>query len=99
MSSPRGRAFLTSVIVAALAALLAPSQVEAGGELELAVRSGRADVVSGGDALVELVLPAGVALGDVRVDADGRDVTAAFAERAEGRILGVVEGLTLGENT
>jgi hypothetical protein len=58
------------------------------------VLSNRADVLSGGDALVELT---GVSDG-FRVDVDGRDVTAAFARRASGRVLGRVEGLALGAN-
>ena len=58
------------------------------------VLSNRADLLSGGDALVEIL---GVTDG-VRVDVDGRDVSNAFARRANGRVMGRVEGLALGQN-
>jgi hypothetical protein len=60
--------------------------------------STRADLVSGGDALVEVVVPSGVA-GSVRVTLNGADASSAFARRADGRITGVVGGLTAGTNT
>ena len=62
------------------------------------VLSNRADLISGGDALVELVLPEGVAAGQVRVDVDGRDVSSAFALRPDGRFVGLVENLREGTN-
>lgn len=68
------------------------------GEVSLKVLSNRADLLSSGDALVELLLPAGTALSDLKVDVDGRDVTPAFALRGNGRVMGVVEGLSVGTN-
>jgi len=67
---------------------------------EIRVLSNRADLVSGGDALVELVLPARAKAdpADVRVDVDGRDVTSAFAVRADGRFYGLVTGLADGQS-
>src|SRR5215510_6478487 len=67
---------------------------------EIRILSNRADLISGGDALVEIVLPAKAKAkpGDVRVDVDGRDVTSAFAVRADGRFYGLVSGLVDGEN-
>jgi len=62
------------------------------------VLSNRADLVSGGDALVEVVLPAGTDPASVRVDDDGRDVTSAFALRPDGRYYGLVTGLDNGRN-
>lgn len=61
----------------------------------------RADLVSGGQALVEVVLPGMAKAGyaDVRVTRNGEDVTAAFAVRANGRYMGLVQGLALGANT
>lgn len=57
--------------------------------------SNRADLVSGADALVEVIAddPAGI-----EIDIDGRDVTDAFVARADGRLLGLVDELALGEN-
>lgn len=66
--------------------------------LSLAVLSNRADLISGGDALVEVVLPTGIEVSAVRVSVAGRDVTNQFALRANGRYQGVVTGLALGEN-
>ena len=69
-----------------------------GGLPELNVLSNRADLVSGGDALVQVVLPGRVDPSTVRVSVDGRDVTSAFAVRAGGAYEGVVTGLANGAN-
>lgn len=61
--------------------------------------SNRADMISDGDAYVEVVLPVGASASGVRVDLDGTDVTNKFAVRANGRMLGVVTGLKAGANT
>lgn len=60
--------------------------------------SNRADLVSGDDALVEIVLPAGVDVSQLAVDLNGVDVTAQFAQRSDGRTLGLLSGLSLGSN-
>jgi len=64
-------------------------------ETEIRVLSNRADLVSGGDALVEVVPapPAGTI-----VDVGGSDVTGRFAVRANGRYIGLVTGLAVGDN-
>ena len=67
-------------------------------ELGLRVLSNRAELISGGDALVEVVVPDDVDPDDVRVEVDGRDVTSAFALRADGTFSGLVDGLALGAN-
>jgi hypothetical protein len=64
------------------------------GDVRIEVLSGRGDLVTGGDALVRVVLPAGATAKGLRVDDDGRDVTAAF----KGRLEGLVTGLSLGKN-
>ncbi len=61
--------------------------------------SNRADLVSGGLALVEVKLPAGAAAAQLRVDLDGSDVTSSFTTQASGRTLGLVGGLKTGANT
>ncbi|MES0875251.1 DUF6351 family protein [Sinimarinibacterium thermocellulolyticum] len=63
------------------------------------VLSNRSDLISGGDALVEVRLPDGAAVEDLRVSLNGADISAAFARRANGRVMGRVEGLRVGENT
>jgi hypothetical protein len=77
--------------VLALTALLAVAE-PAFGATEIKVLSNRADLISGGDALVE-VTPAGA-----RVDVDGRDVTGDFAVRPGGRYMALLGGLKDGAN-
>jgi Tannase-like family of unknown function (DUF6351) len=69
-----------------------------GGPPAIVVLSNRADLVSGGDALVEVVLPGRVDPSTVRVTVNGRDVTSAFAVRSNGRYEGLVTGLAVGAN-
>ena len=87
------------VLAAAAAALLAGCGGSSAPLLELRTLNNRADFVSGGDALVEVVLPAGAAASALKVDVDGRDVSSAFAARADGRVTGLVTGLANGANT
>ncbi len=61
--------------------------------------SNRADLISGGSALVEVKLPASVSSASLKVDRDGTDVTSAFSTNASGRIIGLVTGLKNGANT
>jgi Tannase-like family of unknown function (DUF6351) len=67
-------------------------------DLELAVLSNRGDLLSGGDALVEVELPKKVKPSSVRVSLNGSDVTSAFAVRGDGRFVGLVTGLREGRN-
>jgi hypothetical protein len=62
------------------------------------VISDRADVISAGDALVSIELPAGVDPSTVRVTDNGRDVTSQFATRPNGLFEALVTGLDLGPN-
>ncbi|WP_119157267.1 DUF6351 family protein [Caldimonas tepidiphila] len=64
----------------------------------IAVLSSRADLISGGDALVEIRLDPSVSPDAVRVELNGSDITAAFARREDGRYLGLVQGMALGGN-
>ena len=60
--------------------------------------SNRADLVSGGDVLVEVKLPPIGAASSLKVDVDGVDVTSAFTTRSDGRTVGLVTGLKNGAN-
>src|SRR6266480_753791 len=61
--------------------------------------SNRADLISGGDALVEVRVPKSVALNAVRLSLNGHDVTGAFTANAAARTLrGLVSGLVEGRN-
>src|SRR2546421_3376247 len=85
---------LLAVVAIVMAAVAdAPAPARAADRFDIAVLSNRADLISGGDALIEIVLPAGVDPARVRVDVDGRDVPAASGVRPNGRYMGLVPGL------
>jgi Tannase-like family of unknown function (DUF6351) len=86
--------------VAALAAFatLWAGSAQAGGTLSVRVLSNRADLISGGEALVSVALPPGTQPASVKVTAGGRDVTSAFAMRPNQSYEGLVTGLALGAN-
>jgi len=87
-------AMLLAVVAIVMAAVAdAPAPARAEDRFDITVLSNRADLISGGDALIEIVLPAGVDPARVRVDVDGRDVTAAFGVRPNRRYIGLVTGL------
>lgn len=86
------------LVVASPFMLGAVAIASAGTAPNVVVLSNRADLVSGGDALVEVVLPAKTNPSKVRVDVDGQDVTSAFARRTDGRFYGLVSGLKVGPN-
>jgi hypothetical protein len=102
MTTGRRRAPATLLAALAVVMLLptapATAQPPADGQVEIRALSTRADLVSGGDVLVEVVLPAGVDTAHVRMTVDGRDVTDAIAVRSDGRMVGLVEGLDVGRN-
>lgn len=64
----------------------------------LRVLSGRPDMVTGGDALLELASADGKALGDVRVRVGDEDISERFYALDDGRRLARVDGLPLGES-
>ena len=102
----------TAVVAAATCAVIAftptvaaaapgPS-ADASGHLKILVLGNRADLISGGDALVEVLLPPGADASRLRVvlatDQGQRNVSGAFARRANGRVLGLLEGLPVGRS-
>ena len=93
-----GRIVWVLMAAAALGSCGGDSRVQSGAALEIRVLSNRADLVSGGDALLEIVLPKNATAAGLRVDVDGRDVTTAFAERADHRVTGLLTGLKDGAN-
>ncbi len=70
----------------------------ASASVQIRTLSNRADLVSGGDALVEIVLPKPEFAQALRVRVGARDVSDAFALRADGRVVGLLTGLAIGEN-
>jgi hypothetical protein len=69
-----------------------------GGLLKAVVLSSRPELVTGGDALIKVSVPPGVNLARVSVQLNGIDVTSSF-KPADGGMLGLVGGMSLGENT
>jgi len=86
-------------VLGALSALLAaPGAAAASRAPTIEVLSSRADLVSGGDALVAVDLPRGVKASRARVMVGRRDVTKAFSIRPDGRWVGLVDHLRLGRS-
>jgi Tannase-like family of unknown function (DUF6351) len=85
------------LVVLLLAAAVAPA-LAAPPNMVIDVVSNRADLISGGDALVEVVPPPDVNTADVRVSLNGTDVTGAFAVRGNGRFMGLLVDLLVGDN-
>jgi hypothetical protein len=92
------RYLISAAVLAATISTAAPPYAAAAGMggIDISVLSNRADLISAGDALVRLKLPAGAT--KLRVTDDGRDVTSAFAPRPNGHIEGLVTGLDVGPN-
>jgi hypothetical protein len=88
-----------ALAIVALAAVPAPAVADDDDDrdrVDLDVLSGRADQVTGGDALVRVEASRHL-VDDLRVLLNGDDVTDAF-ERDDGDLVGLVEGLELGKN-
>src|SRR5258707_9026356 len=81
--------------MAMMMASAAPAARAESGPPTISVLSNRADLISGGDALVEV---SGADPATVRVAVDGRDVTGEFAIRPNGRFEALLTGLGLGPN-
>jgi hypothetical protein len=93
-------ALAVSVICAASAVWAVPAKPMAAADpLTVVTLSSRPDLVSGGDALVEIRSAAG-ATAKVTVSVNDRDATAAFrADAARKSLVGLVDGLKVGKNT
>lgn len=92
-----GRVALTATLAAAAvaSAIAAPPPLD----FKVEVLSGRADSVTGGDALVQVQVPRNVPMQHVRVSLNGRDVTATLArDDTARRYQGLVSGMALGDN-
>jgi hypothetical protein len=87
------------VVVVAPAALPAAKPSSHG--VDIRVLSGKADMVSGGDALVQIAVLGDVSLDKVTVTVNGKDVTKSFRPdvAAKSSMTGHVEGLAMGANT
>ena len=73
--------------------------VESRAPFEIRTLSSRADLVSGGDALVGITVPAGTKPDQLSVTLNGKDITAQFTlDAASGEYRSLVDGLALGAN-
>ncbi len=69
-------------------------------KFHITVLSSRPEMVSGGDALVQVAVPPDAALDQVRIRLNGQDVSGMFhAEAGAHALRGLVTGLKAGENT
>ncbi len=91
---------MKSSFLALGAVLLVTAQAgEHPSNFEIATLSNRADLISGGDALIEVRVPKNVPLNRVRLSLNGHDVTGAFTANAVASTLrGLVSGLVEGRN-
>jgi hypothetical protein len=93
------RRALAPALLSAAALTCAPPLPASEGQFEIVTLSNRADLVSGGDALVEVRVPRGVSTSSVEVRLNGRDVSAAFAPVGHGGTLrGLLTDLAEGGN-
>lgn len=65
---------------------------------EIRSLSNRADLVSGGDVLVEVVIPEGINLSRLRATLNGTNVASKFSRKSDGRVTALLDGLREGEN-
>src|SRR5262245_59880071 len=68
-------------------------------KLEIRTLSSHPDLVSGGDALVEVKTPAGVTVSQLTLTLNGKDVTSQLKEESSGSFRALIGGMTVGKNT
>src|SRR5205814_145825 len=86
-------------LLIAAAAAVAVTPAFAADQLAITTLSSRPDMVSGGNALLRVDVPAPFSLGQIVVKLDGQDVTATFhADQAAHTLTGLVNGLAVGAN-
>ena len=94
-----GSVAAVAMLAAGMSASVLVGVAQAADEVEVTVLSGRPDTVSGGDALLQIEVPANLTLSDVRVAVNGTDATGAFRADADlHRLVGIVDGLSHGAN-
>jgi hypothetical protein len=90
-------AFFIVGVLAAGSVAAAPKSPD---DLDIITVSTRPDTVSGGNVLVRINVPPSVEINDLMILLNGQAVTSAFRPENGGHsLLGLVEGLNLGQNT
>ncbi|MGE0884610.1 MAG: DUF6351 family protein [Blastocatellales bacterium] len=94
-------AIAASAVIAILADFAGSDVIgQSAGRLEIRILSSRPDLVSGGDALIEVKASPDIPLSQIALSLNGKDVTAQLkADAPTGSLRGLVGGLRLGENT
>ena len=62
------------------------------------ILSNRADLISGGDVLVQVALPPNTSASAMTVELNGKNVTSLFSASSGSNYIGLVSGLSLGRN-
>jgi len=100
LSSLLLRCLLAVTIAGLLTAGSVAATAKSPDDLDIITVSTRPDTVSGGDVLVRINVPPGVAINDLVIVLNGQAVTSAFQPEAGSHsLLGLVQGLKLGENS
>jgi hypothetical protein len=89
-------------LVAVIGALTIPvaAQQKASPSIEIQALSTKAELVSGGDVLLQVTGPANLTVKNVRVMVNGKDESAAFKPAAGSKgLVGLVTGLNVGSNS
>lgn len=90
----------TTFVPVAGAPAAAPAPASEPQVADIKTLSNRADMVSGGDVLMEVVLrPPVTEVTGLKVQLNNKDVSSQFALRSDGRITGLVSGLNIGKNS
>ena len=102
--APASFGFLRCLAAVLIAGLLTGGTVAAvakpGDDIDIITVSTRPDTVSGGNVLVRINASRNVAINDLVVYLNGQAITSAFRPEASGHsLLGLVEGLNVGENS
>jgi hypothetical protein len=84
------------LLIVVVIVLVVAGPATSGSSISIRVLSNRADLISGGDALVQIV--GASTTSPAKVTVGGRDISSSFAQRSDGRYLGLVDGLAVGKN-
>jgi hypothetical protein len=93
-----GIVLLAGGLAAAVLCLPGAAAAAARERVAITVLSNRADLISGGDALVAVTVPRGAKPSKLKVNVGRRDISSSFAVRPNGRYEGLVTGLHNGAN-
>ncbi|HWO02170.1 MAG TPA: DUF6351 family protein, partial [Blastocatellia bacterium] len=92
--------FRSALAVVALLTFSGNALSQPPARLEIKTLSSRAELVSGGDALIEIKTPKGFSLNELTVTLNGKNITSQLKRDPDtGTVRGVISGMIVGENT